>query len=553
MQLRRPLLLATLTLGAPAWAQPAFTEEAVARGLSYVVTEDSRPIGAGVALIDLDEDGDPDCVLLGRADGRVGVFENDGTGNFIDHTASSGIPSSSFLSAVAGADYDADGDLDLYISRWEGENDSLYRNDGGFRFTDVSDDAGILPGGMGLACVWGDYDNDGHLDLYVANRTGTRRDPIRNRLYHNLGDGTFEEVAEQLNVHDDDEPTLVCAWLDYDEDGDADLYIGNDKGSGGVISNTLYANQGDGTFIDVTEHTRTEAYVDCMGIAIGDFDLNGGKDLYVTNIRQGNVLMMSAGDGTFIDQTLDAGVGSYEVGWGCQFLDFDHDMILELYVCNMLAPNRLYRHDGAFPTTDVATICGVDDPETSYCMAMGDVDMDGDTDLLVQSHDVNVRLYINGEGQHRNWVKLNVVGQGANRHAVGATLKIDAGGVVQTREIHAGANYKSDNERVVQAGLADETMIDAISVLWPGGTTRTIRNMTTNQTWTIYPPERLGDGDNDGDIDAIDYGMAAMCYTGPGPGNMSPGCEVFDMDGDGDIDLDDFRAMGGRRIQRLSP
>ncbi|MCH8807008.1 MAG: CRTAC1 family protein [Planctomycetes bacterium] len=543
-----------LTLAATSKAQTAFTEQAVKRGLSYVVTQDRPQLGAGVALIDLDGDGDPDCVLMGREDGVVGIYENDGAGHFVDRSLGSGIAASIWNSAIAAADYDADGDLDLYISRYFAEDDSLYRNEGGFVFTDVSAAAGILPGGMGVGVAWGDYDNDGFLDLYVCNHTGSYQDPTRNRLYHNLGDGTFEEVALALGVQDDDEPTLLCTWLDYDEDGDADLYLGTDKGSGQVRHNALFQNQGDGTFIEVTQQTNTAAYVDCMGIAIGDFDLDGGKDLYVTNIPFGNVLLMSNGDGAFVDRTIEAGVGSYATGWGCAFFDYDHDMILDLYVCNMVAPNRFYRHQGRFPAQDIGPACGIADPETSYCMALGDVDMDGDLDLLVQSSNVNVRLYINGKGHLRNWVKLDVVGQGANRHAIGATLKIDAGGVIQTREIHAGANYKSDNERIVQLGLAGVGMIDAIDVLWPGGTKRTIRNMSANETWTMYPPERLGDADGDGDIDFYDIRAAIACLTGPGPGNLTPGCELFDMDSDGDVDYDDLRAMGvGFAAARLRP
>jgi len=541
---RRSWILLLSAMAAPvAGGQTAFTDEAVERGLSYVVTNDSDQFGAGVALVDLDGDGDPDCILTGRDDGAIGLYENNGEGVFIDRSADSGLGDSILHSGVAAADYDGDGDLDLYVTLL-GETDRLYRNEGGFEFTDVTHAAGILAGGMGMGAAWGDYDNDGYLDLYVCNRTGYSADPTPNRLYHNLGDGTFEEVAAMLGVEDDDAPTLLCTWLDYDEDGDADLYLGTDKGSGPNEDNALFQNQGDGTFIEVTEETNTAANVDCMGIGVGDFDNDGGKDLYVTNVPLGNVLLMSNGDGPFVDRTIEAGVGSYEIGWGCAFFDYDHDMINDLYVCNMLAPNRFYRHQGSFPTEDIGPACGIADEETSFCMALGDVDMDGDVDLLVQSRDVNVRLYINRKGHLRSGAKLNVVGQGPNTHAVGATLKIHAGGVVQTREIHAGANYKSDNERVVHVGLAGEAMIDAIDVLWPGGTRRTIRNMPANETWNLYPPELLGDGNGDGQIDREDLLLAIQCYTGPGPGNLRPGCEIFDMDGDGDVDRDDLAAMG---------
>ncbi len=148
--------LICLTLAGASQARTAFTEQAVERGLSYVVTQDSTQFGAGVALIDLDGDGDPDCVLMGREDGVVGIYETDGAGHFVDRSLGSGIAASIWNSGVAAGDYDADGDLDLYISRFLGEHDSLYRNEGGFVFSDVSAAAGILPGGMGVGVAWGD-------------------------------------------------------------------------------------------------------------------------------------------------------------------------------------------------------------------------------------------------------------------------------------------------------------------------------------------------------------------------------------------------------------
>jgi len=522
-------------------AQQPFSEQAATRGIQYMVPDGWTQLGCGLALIDLDNDGDADAVITGRSDGVVGIYENDGSGHFTDRSAASGIPPMPMASSVSAGDYDGDGDLDLFISNFFAP-DRLLRNEGGFAFTDVTATAGVGDDGPAMAAVWGDYDNDGWLDLYVCVRTLTSGHPSRNKLYHNLGDGTFQDVGDALGVTDGDAPTLVATWLDYDRDGDADLYIGNDKGSGRLWSNHLYENTG-GTFVDITDSSGTHAWVDCMGIAVGDFSGNGWPYIYVTNIPAGNVLLTNLGDGTFRDDTAAAGVGSFVVGWGTLFFDFDHDQRLDLFVCDMAAPDRLYR-GGVWPCPDLAPSLGLDDPADSFCCAVADVDLDGDLDLMVSGAGKPVKLYINNEGQLHHWLRLRVVGRGQNRFAVGAHVEISAGGFTQLREVFGGGNYKSQNEHVLHFGLGDaNTMIDRITVVWPGGTTRTLHNYPADQTWTLYPPERLGDGDGDGDVDVLDYFAAQRCFTGPGPGNLEPGCEVFDIDGDGDVDWVDLAAM----------
>lgn len=536
-----PVWFATALGLASAVAQQPFSEQAAQRGLSYMVPGGWTQFGCGVALLDLDNDGDADAVITGRGDGVVGVYENDGTGHFIDRSTGSGIAAMPMASSVSAADYDDDGDLDLFISNFF-EPDRLLRNEGNFVFTDVTTAAGVGDDGPAMAAVWGDYDNDGWIDLYVCVRTLTDGHPSRNKLYHNLGNGTFQDVGDALGVTDGDAPTLVATWFDYDRDGDADLYLGNDKGSGHLWSNRLYENLG-GTFADVTDVSGTHAWVDCMGIAVGDFYGNGWQDLYVTNTPAGNVLLTNLGDGTFRDDSADAGVESFAVGWAALFFDFDHDQRLDLFVCDMAAPDRLYR-GGVWPCPDLAPSLGLADPADSFCCAAADVDLDGDLDLMVSGAGKPVKLYINNEGQLHHWVRFKVIGRGQNRFAVGANVELTAGGFSQLREVFGGGNFKSQNEHVLHFGLGDTTtMIDQITVVWPGGTTRTLHDYPADRTWTLYPPERLGDGDGDGDVDLLDYFAARRCMTGPGPGNLEPGCEVFDVDGDGDVDWVDLAAM----------
>jgi len=537
-------LAAFVTLGAMpalALAQNAFTDEAIARGINYMVVNDILQFGSGVALIDLDNDGDPDLIALGATGGTVGLWENDGTGQFTSRIGGSGIAPQIAGSGLCAGDYDADGDLDVFISNWL-VDDVLLRNDGGFKFTDVTATAGV---GGGICAsngsAWGDYDGDGWLDLYVTARTNTSGADVRNHLYHNNQDGTFTNVAPQLGVDDGEAPSLVVTFMDYDRDGDADLYLGNDKGTSPNWTNRFYENLGDGTFDDITAFTRTEANVDCMGIAVGDMNLDGWQDLYVTNTPGGNVLLVSHGDLTFDDKTLAGGVGSYQVGWGTMFLDFDNDRYLDLFVCNMNAENRLYsRINGAWPFTDLAAPLDVDEFDTSYCCAAADVDNDGDLDLLVQTHSQQLSLHINNEGTNRSWAKFEVVGRGANLFAIGAQVDVTSAGVTQMREVFGGHNYKSQNHRVLHFGLDDNALLDEITVMWPGGDTRTLTNYFGHQTWKLYPPERMGDANNNGRVDTLDLIAAMSCMKS----FFQPGCEIFDMDGNGYLSMNDILLMG---------
>jgi hypothetical protein len=300
------MLLFALVSVAPAGQAVAFTEEAIARGVSYNI-EQPDTFGSGLAFVDLDNDADPDLVVIGRTTTGVGpilgVYENDGAGAFIDRSvAYLQIPQLRMASGVTAADYDADGDLDLYISVWLQPN-VLLRNNGNFSFTDVSAPAGLNDAGAGAGCGWGDYDGDGWLDVYVPNRTGTNLptgepSTIPNRLFRNLG-GTFIDVAAALGVAEGDSRSFQASFFDFDRDADADLYLVNDKGlsSGCQWRSRFWENVG-GALVDISLESRTDGCVDGMCIALGDFDRNGLQDIYVTNLPFGNQLYLNNGDGT---------------------------------------------------------------------------------------------------------------------------------------------------------------------------------------------------------------------------------------------------------------
>ncbi|GJM24954.1 MAG: hypothetical protein DHS20C16_13690 [Phycisphaerae bacterium] len=525
----------------------AFTDEAASRGVVYLVGDSASTVpgqsryGSGVALVDLDNDLDPDIVCLGEMTGAVGIFENDGTGHFTDRTNASGIDRIPDASGLTVVDYDADGDLDLFMSCSLFPN-VLYRNDGNLQFTDVTAVSGVGDMGAGQGSGWGDVNGDGWLDLYMGNRTFPWTSPLPSELYINNQDGTFQPVGETLGIGQSGDPTLTVRFFDYDRDGDADFYMGNDHGTGPVLFNHLFRNDG-GTFVDVTASSNTQADVDCMGIALGDLDRNGYSDIYVTNTPPGNVLLMNAGDGTFVDATASYGVGSFVTGWGTTFIDYDNDGWLELYINNTTAPNRFYEYSGVGQATDIAPALGLDDPGDSYCLSIGDIDDDGDVDLVVQTDEAPLRVYINNEGTNRNWVKFRIAGRGANTHAVGAQVDVVTGSVTQMHEMTGGSNFKSTNQYIMHFGVDTATSIDQITVSWPGLVTRTLSNYPVNNTWTLWPPERMGDVDGDGDRDADDLNAVSNCIDGPVVGSIQPGCEIIDMDGNGAVDLVDYAAF----------
>lgn len=370
-----------------------------------------------------------------------------------------------------------------------------------------------------------------------------------NRLYRNLGGSTFVDLGESTGVDRRTDPTFVATFFDYDRDGDADLYIGNDRGSGPLLSNHLFRNDGTGHFTDVTAASGTAAEVDCMGIAIGDLDRNGYPDIYVTNVpvNNGNVLLMNQGNGTFVDQTVAAGVGSFRIGWGTTFVDFDNDGWLELFVCNMNAENRLYNIDGVYPAVDIAPAVGVNSFGISYCIAKGDVDGDGDLDLLVEKRDSNVLLYINHEGETRRWIRFDMRGPGDNYFAIGAQLDVRTGGIWQMGEVRSGTNYKSQDELTLHFGVNQATVADEIVAHWPGGATRTLHNAPTNHRYVIYPPSMLADFDSDLDVDGADIAVFVQVLLGldTNPEHVA----LADTSGDFVVDGADIAGVVARALE----
>lgn len=541
------MLSAAMLSGSSAQAEPLnFTNEGIARGVPFRLGFNYHQVGAGNMLADLDNDGDLDILIAGGLGGAFGLYENDGSGYFTERTIGSGLDPMVNASGLSAADYDNDGDLDIHIPGWFVPS-RLYRNDGNFTFTDVAPQAGVDLSAPSMAAAWGDYNQDGWLDLYSTVRTFTDNVNIDNHFFHNNGDGTFTDVATTLGVHAPGDPSCLPAFFDYDRDGDDDIYIGTDKGTmtGLMLHNKLYRNDGNGNFYNATYDAGVEAYIFCMGIAVGDLNFDGLFDMYLTNIMQGNILYMNNGDATYSDQTNASGMVSNRVGWGTVFADFDNDTHLDNYICNIQGSNRLYRGSETWPLLDEAPEAGVDVFWDTYCVSVGDIDGDNDLDMLVGNTNRRVNLFINNsaDAKSNNWARFKVEGTLINHQCVGVCVEVEAGGKVQTREVRSGTNYKAQDEFTLHYGLADIEKIQQVRMYISGTEMRVLTNVPVNTQWTLYTPARLGDVDNDGVISIDEIRAAMLARTGPGS-VLTPGNEIFDMDGDFDIDNIDIQLMG---------
>lgn len=549
-----------------------YTEEAVQRGLVYAMQpkpSDDLTIGngAGIAIADLNNNGHNDIIVMGRHDGVVGFFENDGTGHFTDRsytTDEAGNPVPKVVlqraSGIAVADYNGNGRRDVYltqsmnVSTGEPNPDVLLRNDGDFNFTDVTEEAGVANIGNAEGAAWADIDNDGWLDLYVTNFTlpSTAGDPaFRNRLFRNRGDGTFEDVGVEQGV-DNDGLSFTAAFSDTNRNGWLDLYIANDRGHLSNFSpNKLWLNDA-GQYEDACDTSGACIGLWAMCVGVGDFTNNGYPDFYSTNVAHPagyngwNALLANQGDGTFIEQCPETGVCQLITSWAGIFFDFSNNGWLDLYVCNEFVSNTLLGNFGTFPVSNITNLANIGGGSGhSFNAAVGDITGNGALDLVLNNTGLNgqsknVQLFINHEAVNRSWARFHVVGPDSNRYAIGSNIEVTTGSHTQWRELYAGGNnFKAQNETVFHFGLDDATVMDQIVVNWPGGeTTRTLQNYPANHTWTIYPPEMLGDANGDGVIDIEDL-FALLAAWGP----VTPGAEIMDMNGDGVIDTEDLFAL----------
>jgi len=507
-------------------------------------------MGSGLALLDADVDGWTDVYLVqqGPTPGFVAeaplinrLYRNRGDGSLQDITAVSGSGDDGYGMGVAAADYDNDGFPDLYITNF-GRN-QLLRNNGDGTFTPVPE-AGTGGNLWSVSAGWADFDADGDLDLYVVNYVDfgwdnhqfcgdSRRqisaychpdvyDALPDRLYENLGDGTFAEVGARAGIDDVvDGKGLGIVWGDYDNDGDIDVYVANDG-----TRNFLYTNQNDGTFIDdsflagvgYSEDGRAESG---MGTDFGDFNGDGLLDVIVTNLTlETNTLYRNLGDSAFVDESFASGIGQPSlllVGFGANWFDVDNDSDLDLFVANghiidnialfregvagsALAdrtyeqPNHLYLNDGSGSFTEVHERAGTGMAleKVSRGSAVGDMDNDGDLDVLI-SNSNQAADYLRNDTVTGHSIQLLLVGRTTNRSAVGArveaALATSPNGPAEARtilrEVTAGSSYGSANDIRLHVGLGTATGA-TITIRWPGGARETLADLAADRQYLIH-------------------------------------------------------------------
>jgi enediyne biosynthesis protein E4 len=530
-----------------AGALPRFVDVAAKSGIDFVLTcggSDKRHIMesmcGGLAVFDYDNDGWMDILLVNGStleDRRSGkchfskLFRNNHDGTFSDASAKAGLNHCGWGFGVAVGDFDNDGWEDLYVTYLDGG--VLYRNNHDGTFTDVTAKAGAgNPGRWGTSAAFGDYDNDGFLDLYIANYVELDLDHLpelgsspfcqyrgipvscgprglkgaRDRLYHNNGDGTFTDVTARLRLDPDSYYGLGVVWLDYDKDGCLDLYVANDSSP-----SLLYHNNCKGGFNEVgvaagvaySSDGREEAG---MGVDSADYDHDGRPDIIKTNFSDdANNLYHNDGNGEFTDMAGVAGIGPISIpflGFGTKFFDYDNDGWEDLFVANghvnpqvdghafgvTYAERPFLFHNlrrGRFEEIGREAGSGLTKPRVARGAAVGDFLNNGHQDLVVSVLDGSPALLRNTAPTSGHWLRIKTVGSNSNRDGFGSRVEVRSGALVQNQEARANSSFESASDPRLHFGLGSADRVESVVVHWPSGVTDTAQNEGADQELVI--------------------------------------------------------------------
>jgi hypothetical protein len=495
-------------------------------------------MGSGVCVLDYDNDGWPDIFFVNSMDwpGHAmpgqksfpALYHNNHDGTFSDVTKQAGLAVETYGQGCAVGDFDNDGFDDLYLTT-VGSN-HLYRNLGNGKFADVTAKAGVVDTGFSASAIWFDFDNDGKLDLFVThyiewsidkdqycsldNKNKSYCTPQTYKgesptLFHNKGDGTFENVTKHAGLYDPTCKSLGVALLDYDNDGWMDLFVSND-----TEANKLYRNNHNGTFTDVavlagialSDSGRVRAG---MGTDTGDYDLSGQPGILIGNFtNESTALYHNDGSGLFSDIAPASGLGqmtNQSLTFGAFFFDYDLDGLLDIFAANghvsddisvvqptvrYMQPAGVYRNKGGSKFEDVSAKLGraLQKPVVARGAAYIDYDNDGDLDLLVTTNNGPARLLRNDNGNQNDVLRVKAVGTKSNRDAIGAkvTLKTSAGGHLFAM-IKTGSSYLSQSELPLTFGLGkpDPNRTVTLEILWPSGRKDSITGAHPNQFITV--------------------------------------------------------------------
>ena len=434
--------------------------------ISEAAGVDDADFGQGVAWADFDNDGFVDLYVCNFS-GSNALYHNLGGGIFEDVTGASGTGDVSSSFGCVWADYDEDGDQDLYVTNRNNPN-RLYQNDGSGTFTDVAASAGVAgETDYSQGAAWADYDLDGNLDLVVETDI-EKAFPIRK-----TGDGTFPRTDSSAGMTPVEMGRGV-AWADSDDDVDPDLFVADNTGP-----NMLYENQGDGTFTDAAPSLGLDDEGAAAGIAWGDFDLDQDLDLFVANDGSADLLYKNQGS-SFVEVASAAGVDYAGSSKSPVWVDLDKDCDLDLLLTTGTRV-RYYVNDGTGLFTEIPSASGLDDSSLGEGSATADIDNDGKVDYLVaRSQYQPNRLYENN-GNLFHYFCVKLTGRMSNRDAIGARITLTAGGLSMVREVSAGSGFCSMNETTQFFGLAQTTVVDQLSIEWPSGRTQTFTDLGADQ------------------------------------------------------------------------
>ena len=498
-------------------------------------------MSGGVAWIDYDRDGWLDLYLVngglwdellkGKRSISNALYRNKGDGTFIDVTKKAGVGNHFWGMGVAASDYDNDGWTDLYVCNY-GPN-TLYRNNGDGTFTDVTDKAKVGDKRWAVSAAFGDYDSDGHLDLYVTNTVQFDHNqpppmnchyrgiivqcgplglvPDADILYHNNGDGTFSDVTKKTQVGNV-KPSygLGVAWSDYDNDSDLDLYVANDQ-----MANFLFQNQGNGSFIEVGLMSGA-GYSDdglaqgSMGVDLGDYDHDGLLDIFLTHFSDDyNTLYRNLGNGNFRDVShlSEIAFPSWPfLGWGTGFVDVDNDGWEDLFIANghldhnisdidpigtYAQRNQVFMNQKGRAFIDQSATM-LEQKQVSRGSAFGDLDNDGDIDIVVSNLNDHPVILWNVTEHTSNWFILKLIGTSDNQSAIGTRVKIKVDQQIQIREVKSGSGYLSQSDLRLHFGLGQAKQIDQLEIHWPNGTTQQLNRVPGNQILTVTQEKLSG-------------------------------------------------------------
>jgi len=477
-------------------AQLAFEDVATQVGVNYSYGDSEY--GGGVSFADFNNDGWDDITYATEDGAQIYFFENNnGVFNLV---TLNGISNTHKTKQVIWIDYDNDGDKDLFVTAIEGVNE-FYRNEGGMNFTNISSSIGFFQTDLfTYGTSFGDIDNDGDLDAFISNRTSTEQNQ-RNYLYRN-DEGTFVDITQSSGIPIEDEEgnensqlSFCTMFFDYNKDGFQDIYLANDKTDN---INRLYKNLGNGTFEDVSVASGSGIAVNAMTTTLGDYNNDGWFDIYITNTQSsqagnGNVLLKNNGDGTFTNVAEETGTTFNSLAWGAVFLDADNDTLLDLYVSGgfdgsigsfLSAAFYHQQNDGTFVIPQ--NIGFENDTRKSFSNAIGDINNDGKPDIIVCNDTENNFLWENKTTNTNNWLKVKLEGVTTNRDGIGNTIEIFINGRSQYRYTLAGEGYISQNSYHEFFGLGEATEVDYVKVTWTGTNTEDIiYEVNANQSITI--------------------------------------------------------------------